>query len=370
MRCDAGDPPMAPARPPAPLKKITVENGLGMSMELATFGATLLSLKLDGDEMVVRIDQEQLPCRYGTYGGNTIGRFANRIAKGKFKLNGENYTLEANNGPNSLHGGVFGFHRRAWEVAETIETANEVGVEMNYLAADGEEGFPGKLLASARYTLCCKTNELRTLFKAELVDGEELSTIINMCNHVYWNLSGKPCHKIMDHTLELNCPSYIPVDDTLIPIGEIASVKDTPFEFRNKPYRIGDRMKEISEGENYGYDHCISFLSPDDEETESEVSTITRNLGAGYENMEIKVLGTLADPNCSGRRMTMSTTQPGVQVYTGNYMPDEHQHTGVALETEHFPDTINQRAKNDRFPTVTLQPGEKYAQATIYTFEA
>ncbi|GBG32753.1 Aldose 1-epimerase [Hondaea fermentalgiana] len=372
MRCDAGEPPVAPARPPGKPEKVTIENGLGLVVEMATFGATLLSVKLDGVELIVRIDREVLPCRYGTYGGATIGRYANRIAKASFDLNGKTYDLEANNGPNSLHGGVFGFHRRVWNISEVIESDEEIGLCMEYLSSDGEDGFPGKLLAKARYSLSRKSNELRTVFSAELDAEEKQETIVNMCNHVYWNLSGKTAHTITDHALQMHCPSYIPVDDTLIPVSKIASVKDTPFEFREKPHRIGDRLKQVGEGANYGYDHCLCFMAPDgDTEVETAaVPTIKRNLGADFQDTELKVLLTLSDPADSGRSMTMATTQPGVQVYTANFMPDEHQHTGVALETENLPDAVNQRHKNARFPSPVLSPGEKYMQATTYEFSS
>lgn len=271
--------------------------------------------------------------------GALIGRYGNRIAKARFTLDGETYVLAANNGNNSLHGGVIGFDDVVW-VPEVISCDERAALRLHYVSADGEEGFPGELKVEVTYELLM--DQLFITYEAET----DKATPVNLTNHAYFNLAGEG--NIRDHLLYINASSYTPVNEELIPTGEIANVEGSPFDFR-KPQLIGERFEQV--GANpLGYDHNFVLDKSDGE----------------------KVLAAKALDPVSGRFVEVITTEPGVQFYTGNFLDGSLssgdfiyvQHAGFCLETQHFPDSPNQ----SNFPSTILRPGEKYITQTIYKF--
>jgi len=271
--------------------------------------------------------------------GALIGRYGNRIANAQFSLDGETHQLAANNGKNSLHGGVKGFDDVIWE-PEVISCDIRAALQLSYLSPDGEEGFPGNLKVVVTYELLM--DQLFITYEAET----DKATPVNLTNHAYFNLSGEGT--ILDHMLYINASRYTPVNEELIPTGEIANVEGTPFDFR-KPTVIGERFDQLT-GEPVGYDH--NFVLDESDE-------------------KLTLAAKAMDPK-SGRYLEVSTTEPGVQFYTGNFLDGSLssgdftyvQHAGFCLETQHFPDSPNQ----ENFPNTILRPGEKYVTQTIYTF--
>ena len=271
------------------------------------------------------------------YFGCICGRVCNRIGEGKFSIEGKNYTLAVNNGPNHLHGGLIGFDRRIF-ASDIIESAGQVGVILNYLSPDMEEGYPGNLKVTCTITLN-NNNELTIEYGAET----DQTTIVNLTNHTYFNLTGGK-DQILDHELQLTAKSFTESAD-MIPTGKITSVEHTPFNFLNKK-KIGKDM----EGLDTGYDLNFVLDHPDGE--------------MGY-------AGCLSEAT-TGRKVEVYTTQPGIQLYTGYWIPElliEGQkrfgsYAGVALETQHYPDSVNK----PQFPSVVLKPGEKLTEKTIYKF--
>jgi aldose 1-epimerase len=255
-----------------------------------------------------------------------VGRFANRIAKGRFELDGHIYRLAVNNGPNHLHGGIKGFHKALW-TSSTKKSTDSASVIFKYTSADGEEGYPGKLDVTVTFTLTDR-NEIRFDYSAT----SNKKTIINLTNHSYWNLAGCTSGKILKHVLTLNASYYTPSDSTLIPTGELKPVENTPLDF-TQPCEIGARFKQLKTG----YDH--NFV-------------IDRN------NDGLALAARVEEP-VSGRLMEVYTTEPGVQLYTGYYLGAEprgkkgkaySKFDGFCLETQHFPDSIN----HSNFPSVIL----------------
>ena len=325
-----------------------------MEVTLLTYGATILSVKTPSKTSSV--PEEVTLCsttmddllQKTNYYGCTAGRVANRIAKGKFTVDNKEYSLVTNNGVNHLHGGTIGYDKVVW-TPRVFCQANEVGVEFTYVSPDGEEGYPGNVVAKAEYKLTA-SNEIAMTFTATT----DKSTPINMCNHAYWNLSGNLKNNIYNHILTLNCPGYLPVDSTLIPTGVIAPVANTDMDFTT-PTAVGKRIKNIDGGGEPGYDHCYS-------------RSLTTGASAKY---DVGVIATLEDPE-SGRKMIVSTNAPGVQLYTGNFIgkgPTPHdQHRALCLETENYPDAINQYTTNG-FPNPIVKPGEVYHHVAIHKFE-
>ena len=276
------------------------------------------------------------------YFGALVGRYGNRIAKGKFTLDGKPYTLATNNGPNALHGGLKGFDKVVW-TARSMNTAAGPALELKYTSADGEEGYPGKLETTVVYTLT-NDNALSIDYSAR----SDKDTVLNLTNHSYFNLAGESAGKtILDHVLTLHADQYTPVDDTLIPTGELKSVKGTPFDFTT-PHTIGERIAQTG-GDPVGYDHNFVIN------------------GTG-----LKLAAHVEEPT-TGRIMEVSTTQPGVQFYTGNFLSGSFAGIGgvkyvknyaFCLETQHYPDSPNQKG----FPTTVLNPGSDYHQLTVYKF--
>ncbi|HYV38555.1 MAG TPA: aldose epimerase family protein, partial [Gemmataceae bacterium] len=270
--------------------------------------------------------------------GAVVGRVAGRITGGKFTLDGKTYSLAVNEPPNHLHGGIAGFDKKVWIVDGT--TANSVS--MLYTSPDGEEGFPGKLDITVTYTLNDK-NELRIDYKATT----DKATPVNLTNHSYFNLAGAGAPTVLDHELTLAADSYTPTDNNLIPTGKIASVKGTPLDF-TQMHTIGERIKELQKGPIKGYDHNFVLSK---REAEPTMAAKLRHPG-------------------SGRTLTVLTTQPAVQIYSGIGLSGQTGKDGkkyaaqsaVCLETQHFPDSVNQPA----FPNTVLRPGETYRQTCIF----
>ncbi len=274
------------------------------------------------------------------YFGTITGRFANRIAKGTFSLDGQTYTLATNNGPNHLHGGLKGFDRAIWNT-KTETTPTFARVSLTHVSPDMDEGYPGEVNTEVTYTLT-NDNEIWIAYRATTTKP----TPINLTNHTYFNLSGDASSDIKGHVLEIDADEIVPVDETSIPTGSLMPVKSTPFDFR-KPHPLGERINDVG----IGYDHTYVLSS---------------------EIRELSFAARLVDPK-SGRVLVVLTTEPGVQLYTGNYLNGTFKgkggvsygkHAGLCLETQHFPDSVNQ----PYFPSTILRPGEVYAQTTVYRF--
>jgi len=272
--------------------------------------------------------------------GSVCGRYANRIAGGRFVLDGVEYRLARNNGPNHLHGGIEGFHKKNW-IGETVEGEGYVGVKLALQSPDGDENYPGTLNVTVTYRLT-RDNRLEMEYDATT----DKPTVVNLTNHAYWNLAGAGDGDVLKHTLWLNADRYLPVDATLIPLGPAVSVEGTPFDFR-KEKAIGCDI-DLTDG---GYDHC--FVLNRDSEGDLELCAVLR------------------DPS-SGRVMKVFTTQPGVQVYTANGLDGRlgaaeksyPKHGAVCLETQHFPDSPNR----PEYPGTVLRPGERYHERTVHEF--
>jgi len=326
----------------------TLANSNGMKAKVMTYGAILTELDVpdrDGKlgNVVLGFNDLDSYLKRHPHFGATTGRVANRIAKGKFTLDGKEYTLAVNNGPNSLHGGLKGFDKVVWK-AEPKETSDAVAVQFTYLSLDGEENYPGNLTTLVTYTLT-NDNELQIDYKATT----DKATPVNLTNHTYFNLAGPESGDILGHELTLEADQYTPADDTLIPTGEIRSVKGTPLDF-TKPATIGSRIAQVAD-KTGGYDHNF----------------VLRGKG------EKLALAARAYEPKTGRVMEMYTTEPGVQLYTANFLDGKlkgkggvvyKKHQAFCLEAQHFPDSVNQ----PKFPSVILRPGETYKQATLYKF--
>ncbi len=327
----------------------TLKNRHGMVAKIMTYGATLTELHVPDKhgniaDVALGFDNLEAYLKGHPFFGSTAGRVANRIAKGRFTLNQKTYTLAANNGPNHLHGGLKGFDKRVWK-ASTQASGSEISVKLAYRSVDGEEGYPGNLDVLVIYTLTDR-NELRVDYEART----DADTPVNLTNHTYFNLAGPVGDTILGHELHLNADHYTPVDDTSIPTGEIASVKGTVMDF-TKPTLIGARINNVG-GDPGGYDHNYVLNKP-----------VPRSLTLAARVHEPK----------SGRVMEVLTTEPGVQLYTGNYLDGTLtgksgqryvKRYGFCLECQHYPDSINQ----PKFPSVVLKPGQTYTQTTVHRF--
>jgi aldose 1-epimerase len=328
-----------------------LSNKKGMEISIITYGGIITSWTAadkNGDYKNIVLGYNTL-AEYEAetpYFGALIGRYGNRIAKGKFAIDGETYTLAVNNGVNHLHGGLKGFDKVVWD-AKTIVNDSMASLELSYLSKDMEEGYPGKLETKVTYTLNNKDG-LSIKYEAKT----DKPTIVNLTQHSYFNLTADFNHPILDHELVINADSFLPVDSTLIPTGEFRNVAETPFDFRSSK-AIGKQInaENIQIKKGLGYDHC--WVLKDQEKG-------VRFVASAYEPV-------------SGRLLEVLSDEPGIQFYSGNFLdgtlPSKnkgtYQHrTGFCLETQHFPDTPNQKD----FPSVRLNPGESYQSQTVFRF--
>jgi aldose 1-epimerase len=331
----------------------TLTNQNGMEVDITNYGGIVTRvLAPDRDsqllDVVLGFEERSDYETNSPYLGAVIGRFGNRIAAGKFRIDDEAYQLGINNDPNALHGGPTGFHVRLWQ-SDSIVRPDAVGVELTRLSPDGEEGYPGNLNTTVRYLLN-NDNELRIEYEATT----DQPTIVNLTNHTYFNLRGAGNGDILGHELMIDADSFTPVDNTLIPTGELRPVEGTPFDFR-QPTPIGARIDADNEQIRFGLGYDHNFVLDRD--------------GPGLER-----IATVYEPT-SGRYLEVLTTEPGVQFYSGNFLdgtltgkggtPLDYR-TGFCLETQHYPDSPNQ----PEFPSTVLRPGETYESTTVYRFSA
>lgn len=328
----------------------TLRNKDDCVAKVMTYGALLTELHVPDRkgrlaDVVLGFDNLEGYLAGHPYFGATVGRVANRIAKGKFTLKGVEYTLATNNPPNHLHGGERGFDKVLW-LAEPVNVEDGVAVKFTYVSKDGEEGYPGNLTAMVTYTLTNK-NELRVDYQATT----DKATPVNLTHHSYFNLAGPAAGNIHGHELTILADTYTPNDATGIPTGEIKPVAGTPLDF-TQPTTIGKRIAELK-GEPGGYDHNYVLRGK-----------------AG----ELVSAAIVREPQ-SGRIMEIFTTEPGLQFYSGNYLDGKlkgkggvtyQKHQGFCLEAQHFPDSVN----HPHFPSVILEPGATYKQTTIHRFSA
>lgn len=326
----------------------TITNESGAFVRLSSIGAGIVSIAVpdrDGKLADVVLGYPEAASYFadGPCAGKCPGRYANRIAFGKFTLDEVEYSLPVNNGPNHLHGGPEGFQNKVWE--SRIEGD---AVEFQYFSEDGEAGYPGNLKVVAHYEWS-EDNSLKLTFTAQC----DRKTVVNLTNHAYFNLNGEGNGNILDHEMKLNASVYLPTDETLIPVGEADPVAGTPMDFLEF-HKLGERIKEDFPALNYGkgYDNCWMI--------------------DGYEPGQIQAAAKLYSP-LSGRQLEVLTTQPAVQVYTGNWLGgcpvakcgrSYFDYDGVAIECQHCPDSPNK----PEFPTTVLEPGETLQEAIIWAF--
>jgi aldose 1-epimerase len=331
-----------------PVYLFTLSNQKGITIKITNYGGIITHIIVPDKngkmgDIALGYDSLKGYLEATPYFGAIVGRYANRIAKGRFVLDGKNYQLAVNNGNNTLHGGIKGFDKVVWDASESSDSTG-VSLILSYLSKDGEEGYPGNLSVKVTYTLS-NDDEFTTLIEATT----DKATPVNLCNHSYFNLSECDTN-ILGYFLTINADRFTVVDDELIPTGELRPVKGTPMDFTT-PYLIGQRIDKVSGAPPGGYDHNYVLLK---------------------NPSELSLAAILEDP-VSGRRLDIRTTQPGVQFYSGNFLDGTingkggkkyQKHWGLCLETQHFPDSPNQSS----FPNTILRPGEKYSVTTVYKF--
>jgi aldose 1-epimerase len=337
-----------------PVFRYTLKNANGIEMQVMNYGGIITSLKTPDkngvkEDIVLGYDSLSDYLKASPYFGALIGRYGNRIANGKFTLDGKVYDgLAKNNNGQTLHGGVKGFDKVFWNIEE-MESADGPALKLTYLSKDGEEGFPGNLNVEVHYTLT-NNDELKIDYRATT----DKKTVVNLTQHTYFNLTGNAKTDILNHQLYLKADEYLPVDKVLIPTGKLEMVKGSPFDF-NVATAIGARINEkhpqLKNGFD-GYDHCWVLSSKD----------------------SVKLVGSLYEP-VSGRMVETYTTEPGVQFYSGNFLDGKltgkggvvyKRNYGLCLETQHYPDSPNKEA----FPSTVLEPGAVYQTHTTYRFTA
>eukprot|EP00948_MAST-09A_sp_MAST-9A-sp1_P000905 g905.t1 len=347
------------------ITRIVLANKTGMSVTLSTYGARVLSIyvpdsKNKSDDVTLCYDtHDDLRTKRNFYGA-TIGRCANRIKKGEFLLDGKTYSLPINNGPNSLHGGNKGFDKITWSIEKLLfDPKGKIGVIFSMISEDGDQGYPGKLQVTAEYSIQAQSNSLDIVLGAKLLEGD--ATICNLTNHNFYNLQGRMqgIKEHFDHHVELNCKQYLPVDEGLIPTGEIATIAPgTPFDFysHSSPGKcIGKDLKLVGNGPVKGYDHCLVI------DKDKKNTLDTKDYGVLHKAVKV------TEPT-SGRVMEIYTNQSGVQFYSGNFLKEEKPHAqyhAFCFETAAFNDAINQKD----FPMDTiLRKGESYSNVTRLLF--
>ncbi len=342
----------------------TLDDGRGLRVRLTDYGAIVVGVELSDRagrvaDVTLGFDTLAQWLHNGPYFGATIGRYANRIARGRFTLDGHTYTLATNDGRNHLHGGRQGFDQRLWTAAPE-QAADRVAVRMTYRSPDGEEGYPGQLDATVVYTLTAR-RELRIEFSAVT----DRPTVVNLAHHSYWNLAGHDSGDILGHELWLAADEYTVVDDELIPTGELRPVRGTPLDF-TRPTAIGARIAQLPGG----YDHNF-VLREATADGQSAAPDGNPDAAVG-ERDRVWPAARLLDPH-SGRWLEVSTDQPGVQFYSGNFLDGRltgkggvryGRHAGLCLETQRFPDSPN----HPQFPSAVLRPGERYRHLMVYRF--
>lgn len=333
------------------VEKYTLKNEKGTSIDIITYGGIITSWTAPNkdnvyEDIVLGYNSLEEYTKSSPYFGALIGRYGNRIANSKFSLDGTEYTLAKNDGPNNLHGGVKGFDKVVW-TASPSTTENTASLQLTYLSKDLEEGFPGNLTSIVTYTLN-NDNSLKVVYEATT----DKKTIVNLTQHSYFNLSGDFTKSILDHEIVIDADAYIPVDATLIPTGELADVTNTPFDFR-KPKTMALEIENDDDQlkKGLGYDHCW----------------VLNNQDKG-----MRLVSTAHHPT-SGRLLEIFSDEPGIQLYSGNFLdgtlPSKSggtyaHRTGFCLETQHYPDAPNQK----NFPSVVLEPGDKYSSKTTFKF--
>ena len=333
------------------LKLFTLRNSAGITMTVTNFGGRIVSLLVPDKtgsfgDIVLGYDSLKQYLTGNPYFGAMIGRYGNRIALGKFSLNGKEYQLATNNGANALHGGPGGFHNKLWEVEQKNSEAGE-SLVMTVVSPDGEEGYPGTLTVKLTYTLTAQ-NELVIDYEATT----DKTTVVNLTHHSFFNLAGEGSGDILSHRISINADRFCPVDQGLIPTGELKAVSGTPFDFL-QPHLIGERINQEDEQLNFGkgYDH---------------------NWVLNKSGNELSLAARVSE-STSGRVMEVLTTEPGLQFYSGNFLNTSEKgkggkthdfRTAFCLEAQHFPDSPNQPS----FPSTVLKPDEVYKQKTVYRF--
>jgi aldose 1-epimerase len=334
------------------IDEVTFTNGQGAKVKIIPYGGIVTEIHVpdrDGkvDDVALGFDNLKDYLAEHPFFGCLVGRVANRIAKGRFTLDGKQYTLAINNPPNTLHGGKQGFDKKVWKIADKGKGDGKGWLKLTYLSKDGEEGYPGDLSCTVTYTWT-DANELHIDYEATT----DKATPVNLTNHSYFNLRGtKMPGDVVGHEMLLEASKYTPTDDTLIPTGKIEPVAGTPYDF-TKPMTIGARIDQLK-GDPGGYD--INYV-----------------LDGGGKNLSLAARVT--EPK-TGRVMEVSTTEPGIQFYTGNFLNGTlkgkggvvyKKHYGLCLEAQHFPDAVN----HSNFPSIVLKPGQTYRQTTVYKFSA
>jgi len=329
----------------------TLRNSNGIETAITNYGGRIVTLKTPDRhkqfaDIVLGCDKLDGYLAKNPYLGALVGRYANRIANGEFTLGTKTYLLDKNNGPNALHGGLKGFDKGA-RTGSSVDAGDGPAVELKYLSPDGEDGYPGNLSVTVRYTLTDK-DELRIDYHAT-TDKE---TILNLTNHSYFNLAGHAGGTILDHVVMINADKFTPVNEHLIPTGELRQVKETPFDFR-EPKAIGKHIDEKDQQIAYGIGFDHNYVLNKKQEGLSLAARVT-------------------EPN-TGRTIEVSTTEPGVQFYTGNHLDGAAKgkggavygfRTGFCLETQHFPDSPH----HPEFPSTELRPGQIYRETTVFKF--
>jgi aldose 1-epimerase len=333
----------------------TLTNARGTEVRIATWGGIVQSVRVpdrNGElaDIVLGFDNLDDYVRHSPYFGCITGRYANRIAQGTFTLDGTAYHLPINDPPSSLHGGTIGFDRHVW-AAKQLRTPDGVGLELALTSPDGDQGYPGTLAVGVAYRLT-NDNRLRIDYRARVVGKP---TVVNLTNHTYWNLAGEGSGSIEDHVLWLDASRYTPVDANQIPTGSLDPVAGTPMDF-TRPIAIGARLRDafgqLAIGRGYDHNYVLDRPGPDDR--------------------SLRLAARVTEPS-SGRVLSISTTEPGVQLYSGNLLDGTlvgtggcayRQGDGLGLETQHFPDSPN----HPEFPSTVLRPGEQFRSTTVYEF--